>query len=45
MLFIKSLNLTFTGHEKERVNGTVFKFKCSELLLLDSYEVEDYVRK
>ena len=37
--------LTFTGNEKDEVPGTVFKVTSSELLLADSYEVEDYVRK
>ena len=37
--------LTFTGNEKDEVHGTVFKLTSSELLLADSCEVEDYVRK
>tara|TARA_B100001029_G_C14977369_1_gene403895 strand:- start:41 stop:409 length:369 start_codon:yes stop_codon:yes gene_type:complete len=37
--------LTFTSNEKDEVPVTVFKVTSSELLLADSYEVEDYVRK
>ncbi|WED44051.1 gamma-glutamylcyclotransferase family protein [Legionella cardiaca] len=33
-----------TGNENDRVEGTVFYLNHDELLLADSYEVEDYKR-
>lgn len=36
--------LKFTGHETDRVSGTVFEVSADELAQADAYEVEDYVR-
>ena len=36
--------LSYTGNEKDKVMGTVFKITSDELLKADGYEVEDYKR-
>ncbi len=36
--------LSYTGNEKDKVIGTVFKITSDELLKADGYEVEDYKR-
>ena len=36
--------LSYTGNEKDKVMGTVFKITSDELLKADEYEVDDYKR-
>jgi len=36
--------LSYTGNEKDKVMGTVFKITSDELLKADGYEVDDYKR-
>ena len=36
--------LSYTGNEKDKVVGTVFKITLDELLKADGYEVDDYKR-
>ena len=36
--------LSYTGNEKDKVMGTVFKITSDELLKADRYEVDDYKR-
>ena len=36
--------LSYTGNEKDKVIGTVFKITLDELLKADGYEVDDYKR-
>ena len=36
--------LSYTGSEKDKVMGTVFKITSDELLKADGYEVDDYKR-
>ena len=36
--------VTFTGHEEDSVEGTVFEVTQEEILRADSYEVGDYKR-
>ena len=36
--------LSYTGNEKDKVIGTVFKITSDELLKADGYEVDDYKR-
>ena len=36
--------LSYTGNEKDKVVGTVFKITLNELLKADGYEVDDYKR-
>ena len=36
--------LSYTGNEKDKVMGTVFRITSDELLKADRYEVDDYKR-
>ena len=36
--------ISYTGNEKDKVIGTVFKITSDELLKADGYEVDDYKR-
>lgn len=37
--------LSYTGNDKDEIEGTIFEVSSSELAAADEYEVDDYVRK